>query len=102
LPPPPTRAAGLALADRAGARRAADRRVALRVERVQRQVALADVVPDLLLRPLGERVELDDRAVVVVDLDLANVRPGRPLVAAQPGDPGVEPGEVLRQRQHLA
>ncbi len=49
-----------------------------------------DVVPDLLLGPLGERVQLHDRAVVVVDLDLADVRAARPLVAAQAGDPGVE------------
>src|SRR5205085_9272312 len=102
LPPPATRAAGLALADRAGARRAADRRVALRVEGMHRQAALADVVPDLLLRPFGEGVQLHDRAVVVVDLDLADVRPRRPLVAAQAGDPRVEPGEVPRQRKHLA
>ena len=63
---------------------------------------LADVVPDLVFGPLGKRVELDDRAVVVVDLDLADVAARRPLVAAQPGDPGVEPGQVALQRQHLA
>ena len=91
----------LAGRDRAGARRAADRRVAAVVERVVRDVALADVVPDLLLRPLGERVELDDRAVVVVDLDLADVGARRPLVAAQAGDPRVERRQVLRQRLTL-
>ena len=88
--------------DRARARRAADRGVAAVVERVVRDVALAHVVPDLFLRPLGERVELDDRAVVVVDLDLADVGARRPLVAAQAGDPRVERGQVPRQRLHLA
>ena len=78
------------------ARRAADRRVALVVERVVGHVVLAHVVPDLVLRPFGERVELDDRAVVVVDLDLADVGARRPLVAAQAGDPGVERREVPR------
>src|SRR5438132_7727755 len=64
LPPPAAGAVGLAGLDRACARRAADRRVALVVERVIRHVVLAHVVPDLVLRPLGERVELHDRAVV--------------------------------------
>src|SRR3954468_21316899 len=82
LPPPAARARLLAVLDRARARVAADRRVALRVERVRRQAALLDVLAHPTLGPLRERVELDDRAVVVVDLDLADVRPRRPLVAA--------------------
>src|SRR4051794_1542749 len=82
LPPPTAGAVGLAGVDRPGARLAADRRVALVVERVVRDALAADVVPDLLLRPLRERVQLHDRAVVVVDLDLADVRAGRPLVTA--------------------
>src|SRR5204863_5149782 len=68
LPPPAPGSIVLALRDSARARRAADRRVALRVERVHRHLVLAQVVPHLALRPLGERVELDDRPVVVVDL----------------------------------
>src|SRR6266576_541539 len=67
LPPPAAGAVVLALADRARAGCAADRRVALGVERVHRYVVLAQVLPDLPLRPLGERVQLHDRAVVVVD-----------------------------------
>src|SRR5262245_25137309 len=102
LPPPAAGPTGLAGPDRARARRAADRRVALLVERVRRHLALADVLPDLLLRPLRERVELHDRAVVVVDLDLADVGAARPLVSPEAGDPRVESREVLRQRLHLA
>src|SRR4051794_20451285 len=71
LPPPAARAARLARRSRPRARRAADRLVAAVVERVVGHLALAHVLPDLVLRPLGERVELHDRAVVVVDLDLA-------------------------------
>ena len=84
------------------ARRAADRGVALRVERMDGHVVLPHVVPHLVLRPLRERVQLHDRAVVVVDLDLADVGAARPLVAAQAGDPGVDAAEVPRQRLHLA
>src|SRR2546422_5999992 len=75
LPPPAPVARGLARCDRPGARRAADRRVAPVVERVRGHVVVARVVPDLVLRPLGERVQLHDRTVVMVDLDLADVGP---------------------------
>src|SRR6266545_510100 len=102
LPPPAPGALGLARLDRTRARCATDGRVAAVVEGVIGNVVLAHVVPDLVLRPLGERVELHDRAVVVVDLDLADVRPRRPLVAAQARDPRVELGQVLVQRLDLA
>src|SRR5207247_2420808 len=56
LPPPAAGARRLVGCDRARAGRAADRLVALVVERVVRNLALAHVVPDLFLGPLGERV----------------------------------------------
>src|SRR3989442_34996 len=102
LPPPAAGAVGLAGPNCARAGCAADRRVALVVERVVRHVVLAHVVPDLVLRPFGKGVQLHDRAVVVIDLDLADVRARRPLVAAQPRDPRVESGEMFRQRSNLA
>src|SRR6188472_3672375 len=102
LPPPAAGAARRTRFDRARARSAADRGVALVVERVVRNVPFAHVVPDVLLVPLGERVELHDRAVVVVDLDLADVGAARPLVAAQAGDPRVERMQVLGERADLA
>src|SRR5712691_3354171 len=101
LPPPASVARRLARRDRPGARRAADRRVAALVERVRRHAVLARVVPDLVLGPLGERVELHDRAVVVVDLDLADVGARGPLVAAKAGHPRVEGGEVADQGYDL-
>src|SRR6478672_4383667 len=87
LPPPAARAKILALLGRARARPAADRRLALVVERVVGQLVLAHVIPHLVLRPLRQRVELDDRAVIVVDLDLADVAARRPLVAPEARDP---------------
>src|SRR5438445_11054035 len=57
LPPPAAGAVVLALADRARARCATDRRVALRVQPVHGDAVLAQVGPDLALRPLGERVQ---------------------------------------------
>src|SRR5277367_4388058 len=55
LPPPAAGTARGAGLNRPGARSAADRGVALVVERVVRHVALADVIPDLAFSPLGER-----------------------------------------------
>src|SRR6478735_8922789 len=102
LPPPATCPNGLALGDRLRAGRAADRGVALLVERMGRNLILTEVVPDLVLLPLGEWVELHDRAVVVVDLDLPDVGARCPLVAAEAGHPRVEVGERPRQWLHLA
>src|SRR6266508_6213390 len=48
-----------------GAVGAADRGIALIVERVVGDVVLADVVPDLLLRPVGERVEFPQAEALV-------------------------------------
>src|SRR5258706_15483999 len=59
LPPPAARASGFARLDRAGARCAADARVALVVQLAVGHVVRAYVVPDFLLGPLDERVELD-------------------------------------------
>src|SRR4029077_20300249 len=83
-PPPAAGAGGLAGRDGARAGGAADRRVPLCIQRMHGDLVVAEVVPDLLLRPLGERVELEETAMVVVDLDFADVRTACPLVAAEP------------------
>src|SRR4051794_24163201 len=72
LPPPAAGAEVFAGLRRARARRAADRGVALVVQRVVGQLVLEDVLLHLVLGPFGDRVELHDRAVVVVDLHLAD------------------------------
>ena len=87
---------------RARARRAADAREGLRVEAVHRHVVVADVLPHLVGRPVGERVDLPDPAVALVELDLADVVPRHVLIAAQAGHVRVEPGEELSIRLDLA
>src|SRR3712207_2510492 len=59
------RPAALAPRSRLRARRAADRRVALVVQRVVREVALVDAPPEIPLGPVGERVVLPDPAALV-------------------------------------
>src|SRR5438552_13506106 len=79
FPPPAARPGIRAGLHGAGARGAADALVALVVERVVRDAVVADVVPHLFVGPVGQRVDFDDAAVVVVQLDLADVRARRPL-----------------------
>src|SRR5581483_10130933 len=98
LPPPATGPGILARLHRASTGPAADGAISLRVERMVRNVVLLDVGQDLVLHPVGERVHLDDAAVVVVELDLADVRAGRPLIAPQASDPGVQVVEDASQR----
>ena len=86
---------------RVGARRAADRRVALIVQRVVRQVAVDDPLPEVLLGPVVERVELPDPALLV-PLDGLRVRPRGGLLAADAGDPGVDAAERALERGDLA
>jgi hypothetical protein len=74
LPPPAPRTIVFTIADRAGARVAPDARVALRVERVNGDVELGKVLVDLLGRPVGQRIDLDDAVMIVVELDLGDGR----------------------------
>src|SRR6478752_67277 len=95
------RPASGAVAARVGAVRASDRGVAAIVQRVVGDVVGGDVGPDVALGPVGQRVELP-QAVLAVPVQLGRVgAPGR-LIAAQPGDPGVDVGEGLVERRDLA
>src|SRR4029450_4618478 len=92
LPPPAPGALVLAGTGRAGAGRAADRGVALLVQRVHGQAVGADIGPDLLAAPVGQRVELDHAAVGGVQLGLGRGRAGPASAgAARPGRRGPEP-----------
>src|SRR5215813_14222095 len=107
LPPPPARALVLAGVGRPSARLAADRHEAAVVQRVVRHLVLADVGPHLLRRPVGERVELHERALgraegrIELDDGHLGARP-RTLVLALAGDPGAERPERAHQRLDLA
>ena len=103
LPPPAPGALVLAGLDRPGARRAADRRVAAVVEGVVGQVVLADVGPDPVARPVGERRDLPDRRRAADPGPLfGGLGAGRDLVAAKAGDPAVDRRERPPERLDLA
>src|SRR5689334_2442596 len=102
LPPPAASADVLAGLDCPGAGRAADRGIAARVQRIDRQSVLSRVAPDLRLAPGGERIELEDASVGAVDLRDGDLRAGDRLLAAQPGDPRRLVRERARERLELA
>ena len=72
FPPPASGAHVFSDGNRARAGRAADARVELVVEGVVRNLVEADVGPDFLFGPVGQRVELDE-AVAFVELALRQV-----------------------------
>src|SRR2546421_109700 len=94
---PPARAFLLALADGAGARDAADRRVARVVQRVVRNLVDVHIGVDALGVPVGERLDLPD-PVALAPLHLPRAGAGRALLAADARDPGVIAGERPLER----
>src|SRR3954470_16081161 len=75
----------------AGAMGASDAGVVLVVQRVIGHVMLEDVVPDVLLGPVSQRVHLH-QLEFVVPLNFACVGAGAALLAADGRDPGIEGG----------
>src|SRR5438132_14236437 len=102
LPPPAACPFVLAWRGRASARSAADRGVSTVVERVVRELVVADVVPDVCLRPGRQRSDLGDSLVFWIEGNDLGVRPSRRLLAAQAGDPGVVPAERSVERTRLS
>src|SRR5688572_24184258 len=86
---------------RRGAVGAADRSVSALVERVDGEVALPDVRPDVVVRPVCERACLPE-LVTVVPAELRRPGAARRLVAADAGDPPFEPGERGAEGADLA
>src|SRR3954454_10667661 len=78
--------------------RVADRGVALVVQCVVRQLALADVRPTVVVAPGGERVRLPE-LVLLVPAELRRIGARRRLVAADAADPGVELAEGAHERR---
>src|SRR5215472_13941724 len=102
LPPPPSRARVFARLHRSCARCTADTEIALVIQRVVRHVVGAHIVPHFFLGPVGQRIDFDDPAVVVIQLDLADIGAGGPLIAPQTGDPAVQVFQHPHQWAHLA
>src|SRR6478736_685478 len=98
----PAPGAGVAArAHRLGAVGAADRRVAAVVQRVVGDPMLPDVVPDVALGPIGERVQLPE-AEPLVPGELRRRRAVRGVPAADAGDPRLDRAERPAHRLHLA
>src|ERR1700719_4442785 len=87
FPPPAPCANVLTRKDRARARRATDAGVTAIVQRVVWNRVIANVGPDLVLAPIGQRIELAYRVcgIELLDFDRAT---GHRLRAALAGDPG--------------
>ena len=101
LPPPPPRPQVLPRPHRARARRAADAGEALVVEGVVGHGVVPDVAPDPVPAPVGEGIQLDDAAVIGVDLDLPDLAARHGLLPPEPRDPRVEALEGAAERLHL-
>src|SRR5215218_4648666 len=82
------------------ARNAADRGIALVVQRVVRNLVHIDVGLDALRVPVDERLHLPD-AVALRPLDLLRARAGCALLAPDARDPGVVLAERALQRLDL-
>src|SRR5262245_54478561 len=98
---PSTRPLVLADDDRPRARDAADRRVALVVQRVVGNLVDVDVCLEALGVPVDERMDLPD-AVALRPLDALRVRARECLLSADAGDPGVVRRERPLERRDLA
>src|SRR3546814_3943498 len=98
---PAARARVLARLDLRRAGRAADRRIALSLQRMARQVMLGEIGVELFTRPVGERVELQP-ARRTIELEAREPLPRRRLETLASGDRGIEIGQRLFERLHLA
>src|SRR5579875_219007 len=100
--PPPTPGPRVSVAGYSASTWAAsDRFVALVVQFIVRDIVGADIIPYLGFGPIRQRGKLDDSSMIMVDLDLADVGPRRPLIAPQPCDPRVKIHQRPPQWQDL-
>src|SRR5215210_1160923 len=86
FPPPATGPLVLARLHGARAGTAADAGIAAIVQRVVRHVVRSDVLPDVVVGPVGERVNLHE-GVGSVPLDFVNRRACDGLLASETGHP---------------
>src|SRR6185437_2376644 len=97
---PAPRAGVFSGAHRARAGRAADGRIAARLQRMARQVVRGEIGVDPRRVPAGKRIDLD--APVLRLLDQREFAARRGLVALAAGDPGIEAVERRVERLDLA
>src|ERR1022692_3340998 len=102
FPPPATSPLVLPGLGRTGAWGAADRRVALVVERVMINAAGGEVIPHRGARPAGQGHHFRDAFVAGIACDERGFGTGRGLLATEPGDPGVVVPERSGERVDLA
>src|SRR5215211_2786260 len=100
-PCPATGTLFLVRSRRPRARYAADRAVARVVEGVVRNVVRHDVVPDVCLAPVCERLDFPD-PVPLRAFELSRQRTRRRLVAPDACDPGIVRLQRLDERFNLA
>src|SRR5207245_10293286 len=74
---------------------------ALVVEGVVGHGVVPDVAPDPVPAPVGEGIQLDDAAVIGVDLDLPHLAARHGLFPPEPRDPRFEALEGAAERLHL-
>src|SRR5262249_1873483 len=101
FPPPAAGPNGLSGRNRARAGGATDARIAAVVQGVIRHLACANIGPDFLSAPVGERVEFQEPVFSVIGLDRKIVA-GNGLRAPQSGDPRPLSGERPAQRLALS
>src|SRR5690242_2209306 len=104
FPAAPAAGAGVfAGAHLAGAWRAADRGIAVGLERVAGERVVGEIGVELGLGPIGQRVDLEPAlGVAGIDLETRQAGAARRLEALAPGEGRVEAGDGARQRLDLA
>ncbi len=90
FPPPTARPDILSLFDRPGAGGAADARIILFVERVDRNFVLFDIILNLVQRPVGNRVDFNQGRAISILANFLNVGARDVLIPADTGDPRLQ------------
>ncbi len=65
-------------------------------------IVLPDILPDLVIRPVYERVQFDNSAVALILFDHLHLRPGYALFSTQPCNPRIQTAQSAREGLHLA
>ncbi len=66
----------------------------MEVERIKWNVVLANVVPDIFLRPIDQGIDLEEREALIPAHD-GSIGSGRALLTPNRAEPGIKPLEAL-------